>query len=139
MGLQPRNGWAHHAVAHVLEMQDRRADGVAWMRADPDAWSRDSFFAVHNWWHVALFHLGLDEDDEVLALYDGPIRGEASTLAFDMGDAAALLWRLHLRGTDVGARWAPLAEAFAGEPRGLSAFDAVHAMMAFVAAGREPQ
>jgi hypothetical protein len=139
IGLQPRNGWAQHAVAHVLEMQDRRADGVAWMRADPDAWSRESFFAVHNWWHVALFHLGLDEEDEVLALYDGPIRGEASTLAFDMVDAAALLWRLHLRGTDVGDRWAPLAEAFAAEPRGLSAFDDVHAMMAFVGAGRDAE
>jgi hypothetical protein len=139
IGLQPRNGWAQHAVAHVLEMQDRRADGVAWMRADPDAWSRESFFAIHNWWHLALFHLGLDEDDAVLALYDGPIRGEASTLGFDLVDAAALLWRLRLKGVDVGERWGPLAEAFAGKPRGLSAFEDVHAMMAFVGAGREAE
>src|SRR5215469_12763471 len=128
VALQPRNGWAQHAVAHVLEMQDRRAEGVAWMRATPQAWTQESFFAVHNWWHLALFHLGLGETGEVLALYDEKIRAEPSPLAFDMVDAAALLWRLHLKGVDVGARWAPLAEAFAAEPRGRHAFEDAHAM-----------
>jgi tetratricopeptide (TPR) repeat protein len=135
--LEPRNGWAQHAVAHVLEMQDRRADGVVWMRADPYAWSHQSFFAVHNWWHLALFHLGLDDVDEVLKLYDGPIYGTPSSMAFDMVDAAALLWRLRLRGVDVGDRWQKLGEVYATQPRGQYAFDDAHAMMAYVAAGRE--
>ncbi len=137
--LEPRNGWAQHAVAHVLEMQDRRAEGVAWMREGGQAWSHDNFFAIHNWWHLSLFHLGLGETDAVLALYDGPIYGEGSTLAFDMVDAAALLWRLHLAGVDVGERWAALADNYAAQPRGQYAFDDVHAMMAFVGAGREAQ
>ena len=137
LDLEPRNGWAQHAVAHVYEMQGRRADGVAWMRGNPGAWSGDSFFAIHNAWHLALFHLGLDQIDQVLALYDGPIYGDASTMPFDMDDAAALLWRLALRGVDIGARWRPLAEAYAAQPRGLSAFDDTHAMMAFVGAGRD--
>jgi hypothetical protein len=54
-----------------------------------------------------------------------------------MIDASAMLWRLQLRGIDVGnrwqalaARWAPLAEA------GNYAFNDVHAMMAFAGAGR---
>lgn len=135
--LQPRNGWAQHAVAHVLEMQDRRAEGVAWMRADTQAWSRESFFQVHNWWHLALFHLGLGEVDEVLALYDGPICGGCSNMAFDMIDAAALLWRLELLGVDVGARWTRLADLY--EARGgwgAHAFDDTHAVLAFVGAGR---
>ncbi|WP_293676409.1 tetratricopeptide repeat protein [uncultured Phenylobacterium sp.] len=137
--LEPRNGWAQHAVAHVCEMQDRRSDGVGWMRGNPCAWSDDSFFAIHNAWHLALFHLGLDEIDEVLALYDGPIYGERSTMPFDMDDAAALLWRLRLREIDVGDRWSILADAYAAQPRGQSAFDDVHAIIAFVGAGRDAE
>jgi hypothetical protein len=134
--LEPRNGWAQHAVAHVLEMQDRRGDGVAWMRADIRAWTEESFFAVHNWWHLALFHLGLGETDEVLRLYDGPIYGARSDMAFDMVDAAALLWRLHLLGVDLGDRWNVLADVYATQPRGQYAFDDAHAMLAFVGSGR---
>jgi tetratricopeptide (TPR) repeat protein len=135
--LEPRDGWGQHAVAHVMEMQGRRRDGIAWMRANPEAWSRDSFFAVHNWWHVALFHLGLGEIDEALALYDGPIFGKASSVVLEMIDASAMLWRLHLRGVDVGNRWDAVARNW--EPvasAGNYAFNDMHAMMAFVGAGR---
>ena len=135
--LEPRNGWAQHAVAHVLEMQDRRLEGVAWMRADIHAWTHESYFAVHNWWHLALFHLGLGEVDEVLRLYDGPVWGHRSTMSFDLVDASAMLWRLKLIGVDVGDRWAPLAEAWAAQPAGRLAFEDAHAMMAFIGAGRE--
>ena len=137
IALEPRNGWAQHAVAHVLEMQDRREDGVVWMREDIRRWTDESFFAVHNWWHLALFHLGLGQTEEVLNLYDGPIWGARSTLAFDMVDASAMLWRLHLLGVDVGDRWTALADSWApavGES--LYAFNDAHAAMAFVGAGR---
>ena len=136
--LEPRDGWAWHAVAHVLEMQDRRADGIAWLRSDPEAWTRESFFCVHNWWHLALFHLDRGETAEALALFDGPIHGARSSVVLDLVDAASLLWRLTLLGVDVGARfgtvaegWAPLASA------GRYAFNDAHAVMAFVGAGRE--
>jgi tetratricopeptide (TPR) repeat protein len=135
--LQPRDAWAQHAVAHVMEMQGRQKDGIAWMRANPDAWSTDSFFKVHNWWHLALYHLDLDEIDEVLALYDGPIYGERSGVALDMVDASALLWRLHLRGINVGNRWAAVADNWAPQAaNSIYAFNDAHAMMAFVGAGR---
>ena len=135
--LEPRDGWAQHAVVHVMEMQGRHADGIAWMRADPDAWSRESFFAVHNWWHLALFHLDLGEIDEVLRLYDGKIDGKGSTIVLEMIDASAMLWRLHLRDIDVGKRWGSLADRW--EPiagAGNYAFNDAHAMMAFVGANR---
>lgn len=134
--LEPRNGWARHAVAHVLEMEDRREDGIAWMRGSIPDWTEESFFQVHNWWHLALFHLGLGELDEVLALYDGPIRGGRSDMALDLVDASALLWRLHLRGRPLEARFAALADIYAGLNPGESAFDDWHAVMALVGAGR---
>lgn len=135
--LEPRDGWAQHAVAHVMEMQGRQKEGIAWMRANPDAWARDSFLCVHNWWHLALFHLELGEIDEVLALFDGPIDGKHSTVVLDMVDASALSWRLQLRGISVGSRWTALADRW--EPlaaAGNYAFNDAHAMMAFMGADR---
>lgn len=135
--LEPRNGWAWHAVAHVMEMQCRTRDGIAWLRGSPDVWSADSFFKVHLWWHLALYHLELGEIEEVLALFDGPIHGERSPMVLDLIDASALLWRLHLRGINVGQRWATVADGW--QPlanAGNYAFNDVHAVMAFVGAQR---
>jgi hypothetical protein len=136
--LQPRDGWAQHAVAHVLEMESRQRDGIVWMRGNAPAWTKESFLQVHNWWHLALFHYELGEIGEVLALYDGPIYGDRSPLAINMLDASAILWRLHLGGVDVGHRWSVLAQNWlplAGD--GHYAFNDMHAMMAFVGAGMD--
>jgi len=137
VALEAHDGWAWHAVAHVMEMQDRRRDGVAWLGARSQTWSEGSFFAVHNWWHLALFHLGLDEIDAVLELVDARILGSESAVVLDMIDASALLWRLHLRGVDVGNRWQALAQRWtAVTDTSHYAFNDLHAMMAFVGAGR---
>ncbi|MGX5829594.1 tetratricopeptide repeat protein [Mesorhizobium sp. 43Arga] len=133
--IEPRDGWAQHAVAHVMEMQSRQRDGIAWMRANPEAWTKESFLQVHNWWHLALFHYDLSEIDQVLALYDGPIYGTPSAMALNMVDASALLWRLHLGGVDVGDRWTALAANWPKAGAGDYAFNDAHAMMAFVGAG----
>ena len=72
LDAQPLDCWAHHAVAHVMEMQGRPQDGIGWMRAREPHWSGDdNFFKVHNAWHGALCHLDLGQHDAVLALYDG--------------------------------------------------------------------
>ncbi|MEJ1159792.1 tetratricopeptide repeat protein [Prosthecomicrobium sp. N25] len=135
--LEPRDGWGQHAVAHVLEMQGRQQEGIGWMRRDTEAWSKDSFLAIHNWWHLALYHLELGDIGEVLALYNGPIRGDRTALAMTMIDASALLWRLTLAGHDVGDRWNALADDWSPlADAGNYAFNDVHAMMAFMAAGR---
>jgi tetratricopeptide (TPR) repeat protein len=135
--LERRDGWAQHAVAHVLEMQNRQQEGISWMEQSSDDWSRDSFFAVHNWWHLALYYLELGDIRKVLDLYDRKIYANGSKIALEMVDASAMLWRLKLRGIDVGDRWETLADAW--EPMaeaGNYAFNDVHAVMAFVGADR---
>jgi tetratricopeptide (TPR) repeat protein len=135
--LEPHDGWGQHAVAHVMEMQCRQADGISWMKTAFANGAEDSFMKVHNWWHLSLYHYDLGQHDEVFALYDGPVYGDRSTLALNMVDASAILWRLYLGGVDAGARWQDLADSwtpFAGD--GNYAFNDMHAMMAFAAAGR---
>jgi len=135
--LEPRDAWAQHAVAHVLEMQGRRDEGIEWMLGN-EGWQSDSFLAVHNWWHLALHHLAQGDVPEVLALYDGPIHGHRPQIHVELVDASALLWRLKLQGADVGQRWQQLAERWAPfAADGHYAFSDWHAAMAFVAAGRD--
>ena len=131
----PRDVWAVHALAHVFEMEGSQQEGVTFLSASARDWSA-SYFAVHNWWHRALYHLELGQTDQVSALYDGPIRGSRSTEWLDIVDAAALLWRLSLFGADVAERAGRLAadiDPLVGEPVYL--FNDWHAVMAFGLAG----
>lgn len=135
--LEPRNGWGWHAVAHVCEMRNEPEAGIAWLAPHSATWSDGSFLAVHNWWHLALFHLERGDAEQALILYDRAI-GTGSAVMLDLVDASAMLWRLHLRGVDVGARWDVVADLWAanGQP-GQYAFNDLHMMMAFCGAGRE--
>ena len=67
------------------------------MHANPDAWSRDSFLAVHNWWHVSLFYLAINDVGEALELYDAANSPQKAPPVLEMIDASALLWRLKRR------------------------------------------
>jgi tetratricopeptide (TPR) repeat protein len=139
LDAEPLDCWAHHAVTHVMEMQGRAEDGVAWMAEREPWWSGDdNFFKIHNHWHRALFHLDLGQPQAALALYDEFVRKSRSTVAVDLVDASALLWRLHLLGHDVGGRWSELAEAWLPHADGRSyPFNDWHAAMACLGAGRD--
>ncbi|WP_188310314.1 tetratricopeptide repeat protein [Arenimonas fontis] len=136
--IEPRDGWAWHAVAHVHEMRGESRRGIEWLRPSRPVWSDSSYLAVHNTWHLALFHLTEGEPEEALRLYDEGIGGPQSPLAIDLVDATAMLWRLRLLGVDVGDRWQTVADRWmAAGPLGHYAFNAVHALMALIGAGRE--
>ena len=114
--VEPDDSWAQHAVAHVLEMQTRQAEGIAFMESRTDHWAQhDNVFAFYNWWHTALYNLDQDRTDAVFDIYDRRIRSESSEVQLTMLDATALLWRLHLRGIDVGNRWAEACGALRSE------------------------
>ena len=135
--LNPRDPWAVHAVAHVMEMQGRIRDGIEWLTSREQDWAPDNGLAYHNWWHLGLYHLDLGDHERVLELYDTRIRPVQSTVALEMVDASAMLWRLTLRGVDVGSRWQPIAEAWAPVAEdGFYAFNDAHAVMALVGGGQ---
>jgi tetratricopeptide (TPR) repeat protein len=136
--LNPRDAWAHHAVLHVMEMQGRVEDGIRWATTREQHWAPDNMMAVHNWWHLMLYHLERDDHAQVLRLYDDKVRGGGSTVILDLIDASAMLWRLHLRGVEIGAaRWRELAEAWSGTADdGIYAFNDLHGLIAYLGAGR---
>lgn len=102
--------WAIHAVAHVMEMQGRSAEGVKWLDYSLEQWSNKSPFKAHVWWHAALFLLAQGEYDRALGLYDRELCSVNSETYVDVSNQAALLKRLQLRGVNIGDRWKTLAE-----------------------------
>ncbi|MEH6411016.1 MAG: tetratricopeptide repeat protein [Hyphomonas sp.] len=138
VAIDPRDGWAVHAVAHVNEMRGDLDAGIPWLADTAQDWAPESGFAYHNWWHLALLYLDAGNTDEVLRLYDTQVRPNPDSQVLLEGiDASSLLWRLLLEGVDVGDRFEPLAAAWerAAED-GNYAFNDLHALMAFVGAGR---
>ena len=136
----PRDVWAIHAVGHVLEETGRSEEGILWYGEREEDWAGNSYFAVHNAWHLALYHLDREEEGAVLAIYDRFLAPGRRSILLNLCDAAALLWRLHLAGLPAGARWQTLADAFAAKYRpGCHVFDDVHAMLAFVGADRRAE
>jgi hypothetical protein len=122
-------------------MEDRRIEGIAFLEATEAQWATANGLVVHNWWHRALFHLGLGDETAALAVYDMRIAPTAASTALDLVDASAMLWRLKLRGVDVACRAARLADCWDGMlaapgAAGHYVFNDLHAALARVAAGR---
>jgi hypothetical protein len=136
----PDDVWAVHAAAHVYEMQGRTDDGLNLMIERIGDWGSGNLFTVHNWWHLALYHLEHSRHDEVLAIYDREIHHtSAEGVPMEMLDAASMLWRLRLDGVDVGDRFGVIADSWAlaiDDSPSWYAFNDVHAVMAFLGAGR---
>jgi tetratricopeptide (TPR) repeat protein len=124
LARNPRDAWATHALAHVMETANRHEEGVAFLKSTRANWAHAHFMAHHNGW--------------VLADYDrftAPKLADDATL--DRIDAASLLWRLELAGVDVGDRWALVASTWmAHVDDHLLAFNDLHCAFA---AARSPE
>ena len=130
--------WALHAVTHTYEMRGLVDTGIEFLTSREADWGSGNLFAVHNWWHLALFRLEVGDVEAVFDIYDREIHNAGSAgVALEMLDASALLWRVHLDGLDTGGRFGPLAEAWAAAAASpWYAFNDLHAVLAFVGAGR---
>jgi hypothetical protein len=134
LALEPRDVRAHHAMAHVLEMQGRFEEGIRWMGTRSALWASAGVASTHLWWHIALYHIELGRPAHAAAIYDHRLQGVALS---ELIDASALLWRLHLEGFDVSARARALAARWAPHAEDAHcAFNDLHATMAFAAGAR---
>lgn len=137
--INHRDLWATHAVAHVMQMQARPAEGVDWLQSLRPNWGDGNNFRYHLYWHEALFHLSRRDLERALAIYDGEV-GPAVEEDFylDMCNAASLLLRLEALGHDVGDRWQPLARVAQRHVADTElVFASLHYLMPLVKVGSE--
>jgi len=108
--LNPADPWAVHAVAHVMEMQDRAAEGERWIEDLAPHWDTANFFRFHLWWHLALMHWDEGRVDEALRVYDERVWADGSSENLSLCNDISLLARLEMAGADVGMRWEAAAQ-----------------------------
>jgi tetratricopeptide (TPR) repeat protein len=138
--VEPRDAWAAHAVAHVLEMEARVPEGLSWIDHTQSGWGDEGLLAYHLWWHAGLMRIDRGDVTEALEVYDRHIASGGLGQALELVDASALLWRLWVLGHEVGPRWREVAEKWSLRVQhGISAFNDVHAVMAFAALGMDAE
>tara|TARA_B100000686_G_C16782706_1_gene973045 strand:- start:687 stop:2027 length:1341 start_codon:yes stop_codon:yes gene_type:complete len=106
----PDDLWAIHSVAHILDMQQRHAEGVIWLNYSAENWTDRNPFKAHLWWHTALFHIGLNDLECALSIHDELLLSVNTDTYVDVSNQASLLKRIEIGGMDVGDRWEMLSE-----------------------------
>ena len=136
--LNPKDTWGVHALAHCYEMQGRPDDGIAFMEDCEAMWAGSNYLSIHNRWHLGLYYIENCQFDRALGIHDTYMKVTPKSVLMDAHDSTALLWRLHLDGTNTGDRWETTAQLY--EPvvdQAYMCFTDMHAMFAFMATGRE--
>jgi len=108
--LKAKEPWAQHALAHVMLATGRTREGVDFLGEAAETWvDLNSFMYTHNWWHKALFHLSLGDNQAVFDAYDQRVWGIEKDYSQDQVGAVSLLARMEVAGLDVGNRWEDVA------------------------------
>jgi hypothetical protein len=137
LAIDPRHPGSIHVLAHVMEMEGRAREGVAFLDETEEAWIDDTDFSVHLAWHRALFQIEVDDLASALTTYDEQIASPNAAGMATLADGSALLWRLNLRNIPVGERWRELADRWEWQSlAGVRPFFVIHSVIAFAAAGR---
>ena len=136
--------WGAHAIAHVLYMQGRNDEGIAWLEGLSPNWHAANQLRHHLWWHLCLFLLECTQHERILTLLTTEIRNPDSPLVkttpdatMDVQNVASMLLRLEMRGVNVGDHWQVLADICANRVHNnTNAFSNLHDMMVLAATGQ---
>lgn len=116
--LDRGEGWAQHALSHVMLTEGRCDEGRAFLSGMRDTWEgKNSVLYCHNWWHVALFAISQGDYAGALGVYDDHIHGVQPDYSQDQINEASLLARLEVVGLDVSPRWEGLADRLEGRTK----------------------
>jgi tetratricopeptide (TPR) repeat protein len=116
--LKEKEPWAQHALAHVMLSTGRTREGVQFLNEASRTWvDLNSFMYTHNWWHKALFHLSLGDEQAVFDAYDNHVWGIEPDYSQDQAGAVSLLARMEVAGMNVGGRWEDVAEQMKGRAK----------------------
>ena len=136
--------WGAHSVAHVLFMQGRNDEGIAWLEGLSPNWDAANQLRHHLWWHLCLFLLECSQHERILTLLtteirnpDSPLIKAAPDASIDIQNVASMLLRLEMRGVDVGDHWLVLADICGNRTHNhTNAFGNLHDMMVLAATGQ---
>lgn len=135
-GMDP---WAEHCVAHAFAANGQPTEGRAFLHAHCGGWDRcSSFMLTHNWWHLALFELELDNMPIAFDLLVRRIWGVRKAHSQDQINAISMLARLEMDGVNAPDIWDDIAghvEARSGDK--MNIFLDLHCLYALAKAGRD--
>jgi len=138
VAMDPRDCWAVHAVGHVMEMEGRGEEGIAWLRHTSEHWDHAKWLRGHLWWHLCLPLMAQGDFDRVLAIFDQHVSDCDKDMVTRLNDCTSLLWRLELNGIDVEDRWDQLVDLWADHINDHAfALADTHIAMTMVSAGGE--
>jgi tetratricopeptide (TPR) repeat protein len=135
-GLDP---WAEHVVAHVFAANEQPVEGRAFLRAHSAGWDRcSSFMLTHNWWHLALFEIDLDNLHSAYELLLDRVWGVRKEHCQDQINAISLLARLEMEGLEAPKIWDDIAFHVEGHADDrISNFLDLHYLYALTKAGKD--
>ncbi|XP_078383776.1 tetratricopeptide repeat protein 38-like [Oculina patagonica] len=137
--LIPKDTWATHALAHVMEMEGRQDEGIEFMSKTRDDWAPCESLASHNFWHWALYYVEKGDYEGALNIFDTEIMPRCKeNKTFQLSDGSSLLYRLKFEGVDVGDRWEQLCRYWEGHADDhFLAFTDSHMLMSTLGAKNE--
>jgi tetratricopeptide (TPR) repeat protein len=136
VGLNPRDAWAVHAIAHVHYERGDNRRGLEALPPRIHPCDHLGYFKNHLLWHLALLHLAEGDYERGSRLFESVFGRIPIAIASDLQDSVALAWRLHLFGHPDPRRWTqlgPAARRWLDMP--LLLFHDLHVGMALAASG----